>query len=222
MSSNSLFLDYLYDTTLLSKSYKNDIIANIYKNNSKSSTIIELLNKSKFKLELANINKKKDIELYNNFIDKYDDLHNIMRDLANECGDYEYDDIDKVTSELVDMCEESHINYTNEDGETILFYLLRQYYDNDEYENVDFEGCNFSLMDIFDALILNKNFDIDIKNKDGIDAYNLCKDLGNYSDSEEEDQDEFDEDDYDPCVVICKMSYRRKLNKKKLLLKSNI
>ena len=89
-----------------------------------------------------------------------------MNDLYNECGDYEYNDIDRVIIDIMSLCEESYINYTNEAGETILFYLLRKFYENDVYENVDFNGCRYSLMNIFDSVILNKNFDIDIKNND--------------------------------------------------------
>ena len=75
------------------------------------------------------------------------------------------------------------------------------------------DGGYYSLMDIFDAIILNKNFDIDIKNNKGIDVYDLCKDLCDYEDSDQEDEEEFDEKDYNKIDVICKMSYRRKLNK---------
>lgn len=210
MSTNKLFLYYLFDTTLISKEYKNDIIANIIKNNSKE--IIDLVNSSKFNKEIPSINKAKNLELYNKFTDKFEKLNQINTDLGNECGDYETGDIDRVISEMVSICKEPYINYTNQDGETILFYLLREYYDKYESQSSYIDGGYYSLMDIFDAIILNKNFDIDIKNNKGIDAYNLCKDLGDYDDSDSEE--EFDEKDYNKIDVICKMSYRRKLNKK--------
>ena len=44
MTIDSLFLDLLYDTTIVSKIDKNNIISNILNNNSASSEIIELLN----------------------------------------------------------------------------------------------------------------------------------------------------------------------------------
>ena len=59
MTIDSLFLDLLYDTTIVSKIDKNNIISNILNNNSASSEIIELLNKSKFQSELSEINKNK-------------------------------------------------------------------------------------------------------------------------------------------------------------------
>ena len=77
MTTNSLFLDYLYDTNLLSKSDKNDIIANIIKNHSKSKENMELLTKSKFNKEIPSINKIKNLELYNNFTDKFEKLNQI-------------------------------------------------------------------------------------------------------------------------------------------------
>ena len=55
MTIDSLFLDLLYDTTIVSKIDKNNIISNILNNNSASSEIIELLNKSKFQSELSEI-----------------------------------------------------------------------------------------------------------------------------------------------------------------------
>ena len=130
--------------------------------------------------------------------------------MYNESGDYETGDIDRVILEIMSLCEDSYINYTNENNETILFYLLREYYEHDFYEEVDFNGCRYSLMSIFDSVILNKNFNIDIKNNDGIDAYCLCKDLSGYNDDDEdEDYDEYDED-----ILFYKISYRRKINKK--------
>ncbi len=210
MTSNSLFLELLYDTNLVSKSDKDYIISNIYKNKSNSPEILDLLNKSKFSSELSTINKKRNLELYNNFVKEFRKLTSIMNDLYNECGDYEYNDIDRVIIDIMSLCEESYINYTNEAGETILFYLLRKFYENDVYENVDFNGCRYSLMNIFDSVILNKNFDIDIKNNEGIDVYTLCKDLGGFSDDDvDEDDDEYDED-----ILFYKIAYRRKQNKK--------
>jgi len=214
MSINNLFLEYLFNTSLLSKSYKNQIIGDIIKNHLQSKEIMELLDSSKFNDELSVINKSKNIELYNKFTDKFDELTSINNELSNECGDYETGDIDAILSDLISMCKESYINYTNEKGETILFYLIREYYNHYEADGIHVEGRCYSFMDIFDAVILNKNFDIDIRNNKGIDAYTLCKKLGDYSDSEEGDEDE--DNDYDRWDIICKMSYRKKLNKKKL------
>jgi hypothetical protein len=213
MTNNSLFLDHLYETNLLSKSDKNDIIFSIFKNHSKSDEIMDILNKSKFESELSAINKAKNITLYNNFTKEFKKLNKIMTDLYNESENYECGDIDRVISDIMSLCKEEYINYTNDDGETILFFLLREYYQNRALKKVGFSGCRHSLMSIFDSIILNKHFDIDIKNKDGIDAYRLCKDLGEFDDSNDEN-DDFDQNEYDPCEIICKMAYRRKLNKK--------
>ncbi len=213
MTTNSLFLDLLFDTTLISKTDKNDIIANIYKNHSESSEIVNMLNNSKFKTELSAINTKKIIDLYDKFTSQYDKLSKILNDIRNEYGDYECSDLDRVSSKLISMCKDDYVNYTNQNGETILFYLLREYYDNNGYGGANFDGCSHSLMDIFDAIILNKKFDIDIKNNKGLTAYDLCKDLGDFDDSDSEDE-ELNVKYFNSFEIIDKISYRRKLNKK--------
>jgi hypothetical protein len=215
MASNNLFLDLLYETNLVSKSDKDYIILKIYNNASDSNEIINLLNKSKFQSELSDINKKQNIKLYNTFVEEFKKLKKIMIDLDNECGDYETGDIDRVIANIIKLCKESYVNYTNDRNESILFYLVRQYYENKVYKKVDLNGCRYSLMHIFDALILNKNFDIDIKNIEGIDAYNLCKKLGYYTDEDQDENENSDDDEYDPDIIFYKISYRRKLNKKK-------
>ncbi len=210
---NILFINMMYDTKLINDKIKKNIMYNLFLK--KENFVM----KTKYKDEMLALKVEKDREAFEHFEGELSDLTIFLQKVNNYEDNIEYSDVDEAVYKVIKLCEASNVNYINEKGETILFLILKEFFNG----SLDFssDGCDYSTGDILKAIILNDNLDIYHKNNDGIDAMTYGKQLYEEENGEEWEECDYNEeidkkDPYDDSLPLTIIEYRIKLDMKKI------